>query len=64
MVIPQPSPSEVATVTSEPPPLSAARCVCKSFCRPSAEASDGQIHRGIQGEKNHGKNMGKPWEKP
>lgn len=28
----------VATVSPEPPPLSAARCVCKSFCRPSAEA--------------------------
>eukprot|EP00913_Durusdinium_trenchii_P002550 g2359.t1 len=27
----------VATLSSEPPPLSAARCVCKSFCRPSTE---------------------------
>ena len=45
--------SEVATVTPEPPPLSAARCVCKSFCRPSSEV----VH------PENGETVGKMWEK-
>ncbi|CAK8991888.1 unnamed protein product [Durusdinium trenchii] len=44
----------VATLSSEPPPLSAARCVCKSFCRPSTEAGGGVEGSGGQGPKSCG----------